>query len=482
MKNTKKFLLGVFAMSALMLGACSGGQKPAPSSSTEPAPSASSSQATSSEPEASTSVAPESSSVNPESSASDPEPSSSEEEVTEHTVELDEAPTEGRVVVAHGWKGTDDIITAAAEVEGANVTFDLQTNDLDGYLIAELKEGKTFTDFVLPDSEDATERDWTVVERKTNTITDMSATEASWEVTEMTVTIDEAPGEGHTVVVWGWEGAPDWTNHEAVATVTGTTIAFDFQGVEVVGADVVELKEGYTTLKDAEGKWNDDAVLRRSNDFVPGTDTTVDWKVVTTEEVDFSVDTSASALASRTIFVQSWDSTGGYTGYVSEGKVAILKNAVGFLVAVLNEGQTEPNSTWSNLKKTKDYTEIPETSITLYLSGDTLLAGVDGDDPTTAEVTYNLVGTIGGENKWAFADGVTLVANTSQEGEYMLEDTITLSVGDELKITDSNGTWYPSGSGNNWAITVAGEYQIYFRPAGHTAEGWNGYFTVVIDA
>ena len=198
MKNTKKFLLGVFAMSALMLGACSGGQKPAPSSSTapaptsstEPAPEASSSQATSSEPEASTSVVPESSSEPEEStsaeeetsSEADPEESSSqEEEETEHTVTLNEAPTANRVVVVHGWKGTDDIVTAAAVVEGANVTFDLQTNDLDGYLIAELKEGKTFTDFVDADPEDGTKRNWNFVARQTNNVTDMSATEASWQ-------------------------------------------------------------------------------------------------------------------------------------------------------------------------------------------------------------------------------------------------------------------------------------------------------------
>lgn len=377
MKNTKKFLLGVFAMSALMLGACSGSNKPAPSSSVEPTPAASSSQATSSEPEASTSVEPESSSVDPESSSSETEPSSS------------------------------------AEV-----------------------------------------------------------------VTEQTVTINEAPAAGLKVVVWGWEGAPSWTNHEAVATVSGTSLTFDFGDVDIVGALVVELNEGYTTLKDDQGEWNNDAVSRKSNDFVPGTDTTVDWKVITTEEVDFSIDDSASALSSRTIFVQSWDASGSNTGYVANGKVEILKNATGFLVAVLNDGETEPNATWSNLQKTKDYTDVPETSITLYLSGSTLLAGIDGDDPTTAEVTYHLVGKIGGVEKWTFANGVALIANTASEGEYMLEEAITLSAGDELKVTDSNGGWYPA-TGGNWAITAAGDYQVYFRPAGHTADGWNGYFTVV---
>ena len=258
MKNTKKFLLGVFAISALMLGACSGNNKPAPSSSVEPAPSASSSQATSSEPEASTSVAPETSSEDPESSTSEPEPSSSEEVVTEHTVTVNEAPTAGRVVVVHAWDLGGGFVDVQATVADADVTFDLGSDDWAGYLIAELKEGKTFDDFSFFDPEDPTkiEHDWNVVARQTNNITDMSATEASWRsiapTSEFDAVLDPAAAtaySGRTLFVCSWKDG--YENAYSFFTASGkVAIATDADGFLVAA-----LKEGKTAADGVGEDW-----------------------------------------------------------------------------------------------------------------------------------------------------------------------------------------------------------------------------------
>jgi len=77
MKNTKKLFLSVFALSAMILSACSGGTVTPDTSSTEPAPGTSSTEPAP-VPASSSSLAPEeSSSLNPEESSSGSEESSS---------------------------------------------------------------------------------------------------------------------------------------------------------------------------------------------------------------------------------------------------------------------------------------------------------------------------------------------------------------------------------------------------------------------
>ncbi len=65
-----------------------------------------------------------------------------------------------------------------------------------------------------------------------------------------------------------------------------------------------------------------------------------------------------------------------------------------------------------------------------------------------------------------------LVANEEAEGEYMI--TLDLEAGAEFKAVaidaDNNLTWYPE---SNCSVNDAGNYTIYFRPAGNTEWEWN---------
>ena len=108
----------------------------------------------------------------------------------------------------------------------------------------------------------------------------------------------------------------------------------------------------------------------------------------------------------------------------------------------------------------------------IYISAPT------GDTPEQPEVTYYLVGTIGGEDCWSAEKGIALVAGEN-EGEYVLAQAVALKANDALKVLGSNGTWYPDGMNNDYVITAAGNYNVTFNPDGH--EGWyHNFFSVVL--
>ena len=86
----------------------------------------------------------------------------------------------------------------------------------------------------------------------------------------------------------------------------------------------------------------------------------------------------------------------------------------------------------------------------------------------------------GSMNGWGANEAYELVANPAVAGEYMGE--FTFAANDEFKVIAYDGeqitTWYPDGMGNNYQITEAGEYSVYFRPEGNSEWG-NGYFTAI---
>ena len=86
----------------------------------------------------------------------------------------------------------------------------------------------------------------------------------------------------------------------------------------------------------------------------------------------------------------------------------------------------------------------------------------------------------GSMNNWGPSEAYELVA-TENDGEYAGE--FTFAANDEFKVIGLEGdvtTWYPGGMGNNFQITEAGDYKIFFRPAGNV-EGWyEGFFNVIM--
>ena len=100
-----------------------------------------------------------------------------------------------------------------------------------------------------------------------------------------------------------------------------------------------------------------------------------------------------------------------------------------------------------------------------------------GDTPVEPSMDYYVVGSM---TSWKANASYKLKANAAQAGEYMGE--FTFAANDEFKVVYSDGStiedanWFPQGVDNNYVITEAGDYTVYFRPAGNTA--WaNGYFT-----
>lgn len=80
---------------------------------------------------------------------------------------------------------------------------------------------------------------------------------------------------------------------------------------------------------------------------------------------------------------------------------------------------------------------------------------------------------VGSMNDWEVNEDYKLTQNTgSSETEYMI--TLDLEANAEFKVTDGNqSTWYPGGSNNNYTISEAGNYNVYFRPNCDGEAGWH---------
>lgn len=131
--------------------------------------------------------------------------------------------------------------------------------------------------------------------------------------------------------------------------------------------------------------------------------------------------------------------------------------------------------TWTGSAKSVTFTaetnQVRATQIVVTLEG--------GNTPVGPTMNYYVVGSM---TNWEAQAAYKLKANPGQEGEYMAD--FTFAANDEIKVAYSDGTtidndnWFPTGTDNNYVITEAGDYTVYFRPAGNSQ--WpNGYFTAV---
>lgn len=113
------------------------------------------------------------------------------------------------------------------------------------------------------------------------------------------------------------------------------------------------------------------------------------------------------------------------------------------------------------------------TSVNANIKDQTLaFYAVGGSTPSEPVVEYYLVGTM---NEWTPATGYKFAANGANAGEYMLKTTFAAN--DQFKVrkvVDGEAdAWYPDGMDNNYTITEAGKYNVYFRPDGQGGEGWH---------
>ncbi len=96
-----------------------------------------------------------------------------------------------------------------------------------------------------------------------------------------------------------------------------------------------------------------------------------------------------------------------------------------------------------------------------------------------SEVTYYLVGSINGwakSEEYAFSHAI--LDGYEDQDMYALE--VSLTAGDELKVTSSESKWYPDGMGNNYVVEETGDAVVYFCPDGGLEDFYCGFFKVVI--
>ena len=105
----------------------------------------------------------------------------------------------------------------------------------------------------------------------------------------------------------------------------------------------------------------------------------------------------------------------------------------------------------------------------------------EGEEPVEPTMDYYVAGSM---TNWGPMAAYKLAANPANEGEYMGE--FTFAANDEFKVGYSDGTtiestnYFPNGMDNNYVITEAGDYTVYFRPDGQGGEDWHeGYIKAV---
>ena len=80
---------------------------------------------------------------------------------------------------------------------------------------------------------------------------------------------------------------------------------------------------------------------------------------------------------------------------------------------------------------------------------------------------------VGSMNRWNVNEDYKLTQNTgSSTTEYMI--TLDLEANAEFKVTNGNkSAWYPDGMDNNYTISEAGNYTVYFRPNYDGETSWH---------
>ncbi len=110
----------------------------------------------------------------------------------------------------------------------------------------------------------------------------------------------------------------------------------------------------------------------------------------------------------------------------------------------------------------------------LLLNTFTVTLAEGGETPVEPTMDYYVAGSM---TNWGPMAAYKLAANPANEGEYMGE--FTFAANDEFKVGYSDGTtiestnYFPNGMDNNYVITEAGDYTVYFRPDGQGGEDWH---------
>ena len=117
-------------------------------------------------------------------------------------------------------------------------------------------------------------------------------------------------------------------------------------------------------------------------------------------------------------------------------------------------------------------TEAPATEAPATEAPATEAPATEAPATEAPATVYYLVGSF---NQWTAADEYALAAHESADGAEEYKIVIDLKAGDQLKVTSSEGKWYPDNMGN-YEIKEDGTYAIYFRPNKDGHDDWYGKY------
>ena len=119
---------------------------------------------------------------------------------------------------------------------------------------------------------------------------------------------------------------------------------------------------------------------------------------------------------------------------------------------------------------TQEYTEV-----TVNWNGNDIVFTVYNAKGGTPEPVANYY-VIGSMTGWEVSEDYILTPNNEAEGQEFMGE-FTFAANDAFKVVKNNKeVWYPDGIGNDFVISEAGDYTVYFRPNGDGGEGWHyGY-------
>ncbi len=119
---------------------------------------------------------------------------------------------------------------------------------------------------------------------------------------------------------------------------------------------------------------------------------------------------------------------------------------------------------------TEEYTEV-----TVNCQGNDIVFTVYNAKGSTPEPVANYY-VIGSMTDWEVSEDYILTPNNEAEGQEFMGE-FTFAANDAFKVVKNNKeVWYPDGMGNDFVISEAGDYTVYFRPNADGGEGWHyGY-------
>ncbi len=217
--------------------------------------------------------------------------------------------------------------------------------------------------------------------------------------------------------------------------------------------------------------------VTQSGDQITGVTDAMQWVVTVANDVS-GAPTYQFGVAGTENYLYCINSNNGVRVGTNANNTFIMKqadanNTNDYLFNVANSrylGVYTNNSEWRCYSTVNS--NIKETLVAFYKK-------TTGDVEPVVTYDYYVVGSM---TDWQANSSYKMSRNTEAETEeYML--TKTFAAGDKLKVAKSDGQtindadWYPTGMDNDYEVTEAGEYIVYFRPGKNGNNDWyEGYF------